>query len=164
MEAFAGEGGLLPEQVWDAADIPERELFRARPSGSAMPLVWAHAEYVKLRRSLRDGRVFDTPRETEQRYVKEGRRSPHALWRFNHKCQTLPAGKILRVELLAPAVVRWSAERWAHAEELPTRPTGLGVHVADLPTAGLEAPARVDFTFRWLASGRWQGKDYSVQI
>jgi glucoamylase len=164
LEAFAGEGGLLPEQVWDAADIPERELFCGRPSGSAMPLVWAHAEYVKLRRSLRDGRVFDTPRETEQRYVKEGRRSPHALWRFNHKCQTLPAGKILRVELLAPAAVRWSAERWAHAEELPTRPTGLGVHVADLPTAGLEAPARVDFTFRWLASGRWQGKDYSVQI
>jgi glucoamylase len=26
-----------------------------------MPLVWAHAEYVKLARSLRDGRVFDTP-------------------------------------------------------------------------------------------------------
>jgi glucoamylase len=164
MEAFAGEEGLLPEQVWDAADSPERELFRGRASGSAMPLAWAHAEYVKLRRSLRDGRVFDTPRETEQRYVKEGRRSPHVPWRFNHKCQTLPAGKTLRVELLAPAVVRWSADRWAHAEELPTRPTGLGVHLADLPTAGLPAPAYVVFTFRWRDSGYWEGKDYSVQI
>jgi glucoamylase len=49
-----GKGGFLPEQVWDAADIPERELFNGHPSGSAMPLVWAHAEYVKLVRSLSD--------------------------------------------------------------------------------------------------------------
>ena len=52
MEAFANESGLLPEQIWDAPDIPARELFFGRPSGSAMPLVWAHAEYLKLRRSL----------------------------------------------------------------------------------------------------------------
>ena len=30
MQAFAGESQLLPEQVWDAADIPERELFAGR--------------------------------------------------------------------------------------------------------------------------------------
>ena len=53
LESFANEGGLISEQVWDAPDIPERELYFGRPSGSAMPLVWAHAEYLKLRRSLR---------------------------------------------------------------------------------------------------------------
>ena len=53
MESFANEGGLISEQVWDSPDIPERELHFGRPSGSAMPLVWAHAEYLKLRRSLR---------------------------------------------------------------------------------------------------------------
>ncbi len=52
MESFANEGGLISEQVWDSPDIPERELHFGRPSGSAMPLVWAHAEYLKLRRSL----------------------------------------------------------------------------------------------------------------
>ena len=26
--------------------------------------------------------------------------SPHAIWRFNHKCQTIPAGKRLRIEVL----------------------------------------------------------------
>ena len=55
MEDCANASGLLPEQVWDSPDIPERHLAFGRPSGSAMPLVWAHAEYVKLRRSLRDG-------------------------------------------------------------------------------------------------------------
>jgi glucoamylase len=67
MESFASDGGLLPEQVWDAPDIPARELYFGRPSGSAMPLVWAHAEHVKLLRSLRDGRVFDLPPQTVQR-------------------------------------------------------------------------------------------------
>lgn len=69
MESFAGDGCLLPEQVWDSADIPEHGLFLGRPTGSAMPLVWAHAEYVKLLRSLRDGRVFDMPPQTVQRYL-----------------------------------------------------------------------------------------------
>jgi hypothetical protein len=61
LESFANEGGLISEQVWDSPDIPECGLQFGRPSGSAMPLVWAHAEYLKLRRSLRDGRVFDLP-------------------------------------------------------------------------------------------------------
>ena len=39
---------MIPEQVWDADPIPERRLYPGRPSGSAMPLAWAHAEYVKL--------------------------------------------------------------------------------------------------------------------
>jgi tetratricopeptide (TPR) repeat protein len=41
LEALASDTGLIAEQVWDAADIPERELFFGKPSGSAMPLVWA---------------------------------------------------------------------------------------------------------------------------
>jgi glucoamylase len=71
MAGQTSPGGLIPEQVWDAADIPERELFNGHPSGAAMPLVWAHAEYVKLLRSLKDGRVFDMPPQTVQRYQVE---------------------------------------------------------------------------------------------
>jgi glucoamylase len=61
LENFAGEAGLLPEQVWDAEDIPSKRLWRGCPTGSARPLAWAHAEYIKLLRSLRDNRVFDCP-------------------------------------------------------------------------------------------------------
>ncbi len=71
MSQFSSEGGLLPEQIWDSEDIPELELFFGKPSGSAMPLVWAHAEYVKLLRSLIDGKVFDTPEQTVQRYLRK---------------------------------------------------------------------------------------------
>ncbi|MEJ2758164.1 MAG: glucan 1,4-alpha-glucosidase [Anaerolineales bacterium] len=71
MSQFSSEGGLLPEQIWDSEDIPELELFFGKPSGSAMPLVWAHAEFVKLLRSLQDGKVFDTPEQTVQRYLRK---------------------------------------------------------------------------------------------
>ncbi len=50
-------------------DIPAKDLRFGRPSGSAMPLVWAHAEYLRLSRSLHDGRVFDMPPQTVQRYL-----------------------------------------------------------------------------------------------
>src|SRR5215469_3826252 len=44
MTRMASSGGMLPEQIWDAAPIAARGLFPGRPTGAAMPLVWAHAE------------------------------------------------------------------------------------------------------------------------
>ncbi len=38
-EKFATGGQLLPEQVWDEADIPERSMQGGQPAGSAVPLV-----------------------------------------------------------------------------------------------------------------------------
>ncbi len=63
------QGGLFPEQIWDGGDVPERGLFNGQPTGSAMPLVWAHAEFVTLLRSLRDGQVFDCPPQAARRYL-----------------------------------------------------------------------------------------------
>ncbi len=59
LEGFSSQGGMLPEQIWDAPDMPEMGLKLGKPTGAAMPLVWAHAEYVKLLRSVTDGKVFD---------------------------------------------------------------------------------------------------------
>jgi glucoamylase len=162
--ALANEGGLLPEQVWDAPDLPEKQLFFGRPAGSAMPLAWAHAEYIKLQRSLRDGRVFDTPPQTVERYVNGRLGSAIHPWRFNHKCRTLPVGRTLRVEVLAPAVVRWTPDGWRTAHDAATRDVGLGVHLVDLPTEALPAGAAVDFTFRWTEVDRWEGTDFRVAL
>ena len=164
MQAFANEGGLIPEQVWDALDIPARELWCSRPSGSAMPLVWAHAEYLKLRRSLADGRVFDMPPQTEQRYVRERHLSPYTPWRFSHKARVLPAGSVLRLETLAPATVRWSADGWRTVHDTSSRDTGAGLHVADLPTASLAVGAEVRFTCYWPQAARWEGRNFSVAV
>ncbi|HTP51154.1 MAG TPA: glucan 1,4-alpha-glucosidase [Anaeromyxobacteraceae bacterium] len=161
---FANEGGLLPEQIWDAPDRPERLLFFGKPSHSAMPLVWAHAEYVKLLRSLRDGRVFDTPPQAVERYVRRRTRSTHRGWRFNHRLKSLSTGSTLRIEVLAAARIRWTRDGWSTCAEVETRDTGLGVHVADLPTVSLPAGAQVDFTFHWTSADHWEGRNFSVGV
>ena len=164
MESFANESGFLPEQVWDTQDIPERELYLGRPSGSAMPLVWAHAEYVKLRRSLHDGQVFDTPPQPVQRYLLEKTGSSHMFWRLDQKRRSLSTGKVLRLEVLAAAVVHWSTDDWGTTQDTPTRDTGLGIHMVDLPTEKLAAGAAVVFTFYWTETSHWQGQDFRVAV
>ena len=164
METIAGEAGLLPEQVWDSVDIPNRELFLGHASGSAMPLVWAHAEYLKLCRSLFDGRVFDRPPQTVQRYLVQQTTSDRIVWRFNNKVRAMPANRTLRVETLAPAVVHWSVDGWRTVHDTATRDTTLGVHVADLGTRDLRCGDHVDLTFYWSEAGRWEGIDFRVCI
>jgi glucoamylase len=160
----SGHGHLLPEQVWDAADIPSLELFRGKPSGSACPLVWAHSEYVKLRRSLRDGKVFDQPPQTVQRYLVEKPTRQFFGWRFNNKARTVPRYKTLRIVLLSPAVVHWTVDGWKSAQDTNTRDTGLGTHVLDLPTASLPTGGQAAFTFFWENDHRWEGEDYTVTV
>jgi glucoamylase len=164
MERMAGESGLLPEQVWDSVDIPRRELFLGRASGSAMPLVWAHAEYLKLCRSLQDERVFDMPPQTVQRYLVDQTPSSHIAWRFNNKIRAMPPGRLLRVETLVAARVHWSVDGWRTARDAATRDTTLGVHIADLETSGLGVGECVVFTVYWPEADRWEGVDYVVCV
>jgi glucoamylase len=163
-EAFANKGGLLPEQVWDSPDITEKELYFGKPSGSAMPLVWAHAEYVKLLRSLKEGHVFDTPPQTVQRYLNSKIVSPYVLWRFNHKIRSLAAGKMLRIEVLVEGMVKWSPDGWATTYDAQMKDNHLGMVVADIPTQDLLPGAKVGFTFYWLESGNWEGRNFEVLI
>ena len=164
LEDCANEGGLIPEQVWDAADIPEKELFFGRASGSAQPLVWAHAEHIKLRRSLREGRIFDQPPQPTARYRTPVTSLPYRVWRFNNKCRTLPRGRRLRIETLAPAMVHWSSDGWRTLNDTLTRDTGLGVHIADIASERLAGGAVIDFTLYWSEEERWEGQDYRISV
>jgi glucoamylase len=164
MEACTSRGALFPEQVWDSPDIPARELFRGRPSGSAMPLVWAHAEYIKLLRSLADGAVFDLPPQPVDRYQRRNNVPRVVPWRPGFQPARLPRGRVLRIGLPAAAVVLWSDDDWSGSHETPTVDTGLGVHVAELPTAALSPGRSVVFTWRENATGGWAGADHRIVV
>jgi glucoamylase len=164
METLASDGGMIPEQVWDAEDIPARGLLQGRPTGSAMPLVWAHAEYLKLRRSLKDETIFDRPAQTTHRYLQRRTRSNRAIWRFEHGRRVLAAGESLRIEVLAPAVIVWTRDGWQTRQEIPTRDTGLGLHLADLKTEEMKPTEAVEFTFHWSGSGNWEGRNFAVTV
>ena len=164
MEGFANESGLISEQVWDSPDIPEHQLYFGRPSGSAMPLVWAHAEYLKLRRSLEDGKVFDLPVHAVERYLKQRNICRRTYWRFEQPCRVLPNGHTLRIEVFAKAVVHWSDDDWRTSHEMRTTDTTLGLHYADLKCDDSASAGKLQFTFYWPDSERWEGKNYEVEI
>jgi glucoamylase len=164
MENSTSGQRLLPEQVWDAADLPSLELFRGKPSGSACPLVWAHSEYIKLRRSIKDCKIFDQPPQTVQRYQKEKHVRQIFGWRFNNKTRSVPRNKTLRIVLLSPARVHWSIDNWKTSHDTDTRDTGLGTHILDLPTASLPVGGEAVFSFFWPNENRWEGTDFRVTV
>jgi glucoamylase len=163
-EASASPGGLLPEQIWDDEDIPERELFLGRPSGSAMPLVWAHAEHIKLLRSLKDGAVFDMPPQAHARYVTNKPKPAPVVWRLSSKISRVAAGRMLRLEFLEPSSVRWSSDEWKTTSDSSSHATDLGTFICDVPTQSLAAGSHVRFTVFWSRQDRWEGADFTVAI
>jgi glucoamylase len=139
-------------------------LFRGKPTGSACPLVWAHSEYIKLRRSLRDGKIFDQPPQTVQRYLIEKPVRQIFGWRFNNKTRSVPRHKKLRIALLNPGLVHWSVDGWKTAQDTEARNTGLGTYIVDLPTASLPVGGEAAFTVYWPSENRWEGTNYSVVV
>ncbi|MEO5814171.1 MAG: glucan 1,4-alpha-glucosidase [Gemmatimonadaceae bacterium] len=164
MRAQTSPGGLIPEQIWDAPDLAAKGLLNGGPSGSAMPLAWAHAEYVKLSRSLQDATVFDMPPQTVQRYLRERRTSDYAIWYFNNKPRSMAGGQTLRLSLRVPALVHWSGDGWQSTHDVAGSDSGLGVWYADLATGALPAGSVVHFTVFWLGAQRWEGSDFAVNV
>ena len=89
MEGFATSTQLLPEQVWALPDQPKAHMVFGRPTGGAMPLLWAHGEYLKLVRSAADGQVFDLISEVADRYRKRRKAPPLEVWKFNRQVRSL---------------------------------------------------------------------------
>jgi glucoamylase len=161
MDAFTSNG-LLPEQIWDTTDLPEKNLFFGKPSGSAMPLTWAHAEYIKLCASLKSGKIFDMPKQTRERYLKHSTTSPFNVWRFNDQCKTVSSDKRLRIEVMAEAVIHWTDDDWCTTKETLTKDFGIGVFVADIPNENKNR-SPISFTFFWKQANHWENENFRVE-
>ncbi|MEZ4459014.1 MAG: glycoside hydrolase family 15 protein [bacterium] len=160
MCASAGSGRLIPEQVWDGDDVPGQELFKGKATGSAMPLVWAHAEHIKLLRSLSEGFVFDTPMPVREHF-ETPRPTPWILWRFNHKLRS-SFGRPIRIETLAPAILHWTVDGWKTSTNSELTATTLGNYGFNVtPTPGA---TELEFTFYWPTSDRWEGTNFKIRL
>jgi glucoamylase len=164
MTAMMSPGGLIPEQVWDAAPIPERFLFPGRPSGSAMPLAWAHAEFIKLVISRHLRRPIDRPSAAWQRYRGRRPRGKRAFWFVHAQIGGFPAGSHVIVALPRPAVIHWGCDGWQRVVDNPTVEAGLGLHAAVLHVERLLPGQRVDFTWRWRDTDEWVGQDFGLVV
>lgn len=162
MEGFANDGGMIPEQVWDREDIPENGLFKGRGTGSATPLVWAHAEYVKLLRSKRDCRGCDIIPELYDRYVKQKIVSPISAWKKNKPIKRVKASDTLRVVTHEPAILHWSKDGWRALNDDRLMSSGLGTFYIDI--TGIESGWNIVFTFYYPERDMWEGMDYEISV
>lgn len=160
MEKFAIGSGMLPEQLWDLESLPEKRMIRGRPSGSAMPLAWAHAEYIKLLRSCRDRRVFDRIDAVAERYLQSHETSRLELWKFNHQTRICPTSRMVRLLVEAPTRVRWTEDGWHSFQDTDAIEVLMGLYYLDLPTPG---DAGLEFTFFWTAANHWEGRNFRIE-
>lgn len=164
MEGFASHTCLLPEQVWDEADRPDVHMYLGKPTGSAMPLMWAHAEYIKLLRSNHDGRVFDFIPEVANRYLGERQECKSIeIWKFNRQISQVKKGQTLRIHALAAFQLHWSDDNWQSVKDTPSISTKLGINFVDISISENQQQS-ISFTFFWIESSKWEGRNYMVTV
>jgi glucoamylase len=162
MTRMTSAGGMLPEQVWDAAPVAPRRLRPGRPTGAAMPLVWAHAEYLKLAASRILKRPFDRPVSVWERYHGERPPLTRIIWCPHAPAAQIPEGCALTIALPEAGAVRFGFDGWQEVRELDTTPNTLGLHVLEIDAPRLRAGRRIDFTYRF--GSCWAGRDFQILV
>lgn len=69
MAGFANDGLMIPEQVWDLKRAPNASFRFGAGTGSATPLAWSMAQFIRLAMNIESGRNLETPKVVWERYV-----------------------------------------------------------------------------------------------
>jgi glucoamylase len=130
--------------------------------------MWAHAEYIKLLRSVSEGEVFDRVPIVAARYHRQLGRKDLEVWKLSRQVRAVPAGSVLRVVASGHFRLRWSLEgagsgQGPTMEETDSTPSGLGIGFVDIPT---RAGQQGKLFFSFLDTSAWLPGDvvHEVQI
>jgi glucoamylase len=164
MAASATSGGMIPEQVWDGPDIPELLLRCGKATGSATPLAWAHAEFIQLATSHGLGRPADRPSSVWRRYQGLIPRISRVYWCEHAPIAAIREGLGVGICTTDPGAIRWRAGDGSFCNIVPTRDTGLGLHVADIESGKLRAGQRLQFDYRGEQAESWTGIVREIRI
>ncbi len=164
MEGFASKTHLLPEQIWTLDDLPEEHLEKGRATGSARPLAWAHAEYIKLLHSRREGTIFDCVPSASERYVT-GDIAPRrdlTMWGHNFPTQTVEVGTTLRLICGDPFRVRWTSDGWKNKRDFKAIELKMGLYYADIVVP--KGAQRLEWTFFYTEALKWDGENFTIEV
>ena len=169
--AAGGDGGRRqPRQAAPRAGVGRPTDPGAR-TGAGQAERFGHAAGLGARRAhqaaaLAGGRGGVRPAAATGRGATCARSGPHAAGPGGRTGGTpnVPVGRALRLDLLEPALVHWSADGWQTRSDARTRDTGLGIHTAEISTAGLVPGRSIVFTWLDLATETWIGQDYAVAV
>jgi glucoamylase len=157
MLAMRGRGHLLPEQVWDANPIPWYGLRPGEPSGSAMPLAWAHSELIKLVLTATSGRPVELLEAVAARYAATAPAAATWYWQDVAPVQVLPAGRSLVVQDARPFTLHFGFDGWNGVTDLSAQPLGLDMYGAALDPGELAGHASLQFVRRY--ADHWEPAD-----
>jgi glucoamylase len=127
-----------------------------------MPLVWAHAEYLKLAASRALRRPFDRPDAVWERYRGARPQLTRVMWTEKAAVAELPEGCMLTIALRQAGAVRYGLDGWREVREQATSANPLGLHVLDIDTRALRAGSCIDLTFR--VADQWAGTDFRIRV
>jgi glucoamylase len=164
MTQMTGRSGLIPEQVWDITSLAGRELEMGKPTGSAMPLVWAHAEFLKLLCSRQKKRPVELLKCVEEHYHAKSAKRGQWHWRRDTPFDALPADRDLVVEMPTPFMLHLGFDGWEAIEDRPSTPLPFGMHGVRLTKGELAHRQVLDFTCYLLEEAQWEGMDHHVRL
>ncbi|MFZ0883283.1 MAG: glycoside hydrolase family 15 protein, partial [Candidatus Acidiferrales bacterium] len=68
---FANAGGMIPEQVWDRAEPTQSNFVFGEGTGSATPLAWSMAQFIRLVICSQEKRIVEQPSIVAEHFLKE---------------------------------------------------------------------------------------------
>jgi glucoamylase len=142
-------------------------MYFGRSAGSAQPLVWAHAEYLKLLHSVADNKIFDRISVVHERYDLD--RGNHSfrrhlgIFQLNRPTSAAVQGGTLRIMDATRFTVVYTTDNWATKIDLEARVIGHLGAFADIPIAS-DQTGSIIFTLHWPEEDRWLGRNYEVTV
>lgn len=164
LEKFSSSCAMLSEQVWDSPSIPKRHLMLGRHTGSARPLAWAHAEYIKLLASAKEGKVFDRIEAVYSRFCGAGSKPTKVeIWKPRRRIKRCRKDFKLRILNTSSFVLHAGTDAWQNPGDIQSEKASMNFYSVSIPAHMMNAE-QIDFTFYYPEEGRWEGKDYSIKI
>jgi glucoamylase len=129
-----------------------------------MPLVWAHAEFLKLLAARRLSRPLELLGSVERRYRARRPTAAAWHWRLAEPFDVLPYGRALLIESLNPFLLHFGFDGWRHIADVRSEPQGLSMHGVRFDAPILLDHSVIDFTFYFVEQGQWGGTDHHITI
>lgn len=159
MAGMAGRFGMLPEQVWDVTELGGLRVTPGRPTGAAMPLAWAHAEFLKLSVALGTGRPSELLASVEGWAASQPVPSLRD-WRSATPLDRIAGGSALCIADSRPFLLHFSCDGWETPEDRPSADLALGLQGVVLEPGDLGAG--VVFTRKF--DDGWEQRDHRVSV
>lgn len=163
MMKSSGDGGLFPEQVWDTAPV---KLFEpGKPAGSAMPLVWAHAEFIKLLWARQHGQSYEALEAVKDRYLTGTPAPQVTFWTTNAPVFKLTPHLDLCIQDTQPFTLHFGfgdAQQWTDIQDREAAAGVFGLWQVKFTAQELIGKGELHFTRR--SGEHWENQNWRVEL